>query len=149
MQIYTDPNSKAIWRCPLSSSHRNQGSRWMDKIFSGQYPWAGAWQMESTKIIPKADIPWEQLHITRWLDVCQTCSLPLRPKLKDKRKRAHSHKGWWVCPLSVPCPGGGSLSRMVCPFATGSIYLKFSNASWIHIKYYRILMLKAELFFRF
>ena len=74
---------KAIWRCPLGGSHKNQDSRWVHKLFSGWHLQSGARQRESAKMASIAYVPWEQLH--RPLSVCKTWSLHLRPKFQEKQ----------------------------------------------------------------
>ena len=106
-----------IWRCPLGGNHRTPGSRQVHKLLSGRYWWAGVEQCESAKMASTACVPWEQL--CRPLNMCQTWSLPLSPKLQDKQS-SPSQKDWCVfcSPLSVQCPVGGSLPRTILLIAT-------------------------------
>ena len=55
------PTGPRIWRCPLGSSHTNQGSRGLDELPSGGCWWAIAWQRVSVKRHPPACAPWTHL----------------------------------------------------------------------------------------
>ena len=85
---------------------QNWGSRWVYKLFPGRYQWARG-QRESTKMESIAYVPWEQL--SRTPNVCETWSLPLKAKFKDKYWGLLHRKteSGWMCLnlLSEQCPG--------------------------------------------
>lgn len=86
--------SQVMQRCPLGSSCKNHGCRWVYKLFHRWYQWAGARQRDSAEMACTAHISWEQLH--RPLNVCQMCSLSLRLKLWDNQ-RGLLHKKTGEC----------------------------------------------------
>ena len=67
-----------------------------------------------------APMPSQSLHRPLYTDICQTRSLPLRPKLLDGEISFFLRKGQVVCfsLLSAQCPGGGSLLSTISLMVT-------------------------------
>lgn len=70
----------------LGDNHRDWAPRWVYRLFSGWYWWAGTRQKGNTKMVSTTYIPWKQLH--RPLNVYQSYA--------------------WVC---CPCSGDGRLFK--------------------------------------